>query len=210
MDDALLSAFDSAGQRCSSARVLFLQDDIADKTIAMLAGALAELRVGDPMLIETDVGPIIDEPARLTLSAHAQRMAHKGRLIARAKLAPETRFGIFFAPMLVEIERLSLLEREVFGPILHVVRFARDRLDKVCEAINATGYGLTLGLHTRIDATVDDVRARVRVGNMYVNRSQIGAVVGVQPFGGEGFPARGRKPAARIISTASPPSACSR
>jgi len=193
VDDALTSAFDSAGQRCSSARLLFLQDDIAEKTIAMLAGALAELRVGDPMEIATDIGPIIDEPARDALEAHAKRMMREGKLIAQAKLGPETSAGIFFAPLLVEIDSAALLTREVFGPVLHVVRFARDKLNKACEAINASGYGLTLGLHTRIDATVEEIVARVRVGNIYVNRSQIGAVVGVQPFGGEGLSGTGPK-----------------
>jgi RHH-type proline utilization regulon transcriptional repressor/proline dehydrogenase/delta 1-pyrroline-5-carboxylate dehydrogenase len=193
VDDALASAFDSAGQRCSSARLLFLQDDIADKTIKMLSGALEELRVGDPMEIETDIGPIIDEAAREALEAHTRRMLSEGKLIAAAKLPPETSAGIFFAPMLFEIERASLLTREVFGPILHVVRFARGALGKVCEAVNATGYGLTLGLHTRIDAVADEVFARVRVGNIYVNRSQIGAVVGMQPFGGEGLSGTGPK-----------------
>ena len=191
--DAVDSAFRSAGQRCSALRVLFLQDDVAERMIDMLAGAMAELRVGDPGLLEIDVGPVIDETARDVLQAHADRMVTVGRLIARTPLREGTKNGIFFAPHAFEIDGIERLEREVFGPILHVVRFGRDRLDAVIDAINGSGYGLTLGIHSRIDTTVAHIRRRARVGNIYVNRNQIGAVVGVQPFGGEGLSGTGPK-----------------
>jgi RHH-type transcriptional regulator, proline utilization regulon repressor / proline dehydrogenase / delta 1-pyrroline-5-carboxylate dehydrogenase len=191
--DVVLSAFDSAGQRCSAARLLFVQDDIADRLIAMLKGAIAEIKVGDPADYATDVGPVIDEDARRGLEAHKQRMAREARTIIDLQLPPETGHGIFVAPCAYEIDNISMLKREVFGPVLHVVRYRADRLDKVCEAINATGYGLTLGLHTRIERTMEEVRRLVRVGNMYVNRNQIGAVVGAQPFGGEGLSGTGPK-----------------
>ena len=191
--DAVMSAFDSAGQRCSALRVLFLQSDIADKVLKLLSGAVAELKIGDPMQLDTDIGPVIDGEALAMLDAHAQRMAREGRVVAEAALSGETRDGFFFAPKAYEIDGLSRLEREIFGPILHVVRFQASHLDKVCEAINATGYGLTLGVHTRIQETADFVRAHARVGNLYVNRNQIGAVVGVQPFGGEGLSGTGPK-----------------
>jgi len=191
--DALTSAFDSAGQRCSALRVLFVQRDIADRVVEMIKGATAELKIGDPMKLETDIGPVIDGAALGELEAHAKRMTREGRLIAEAKLSDETRDGFFFAPRAFEIDAISRLEREVFGPILHVVRYDADKLDKVCDAINATGYGLTLGVHTRVQETADFIRARAKVGNLYVNRNQIGAVVGVQPFGGEGLSGTGPK-----------------
>ena len=191
--DAVASAFDSAGQRCSAARILFAQDDIAERLIAMLKGAMAELKVGDPRQYETDVGPVIDREAKATLDEHKARMARTGKTILDVKLDRSHEAGTFVSPAAFEIGNLKPLDREVFGPVLHVVRFAGDRLPQVCEALNATGYGLTLGLHTRIETTVEDVRARVRVGNLYVNRNQIGAVVGAQPFGGEGLSGTGPK-----------------
>ena len=192
--DAVMSAFDSAGQRCSALRVLFLQADIADKVLKLLEGAVAELKVGDPMKLDTDIGPVIDAEALAMLQAHAARMKVEGRLIVEASLdAAETAAGHFFAPRAYEIDGIARLEREVFGPILHVVRYQASHLPQVCEAINRTGYGLTLGVHTRIQETADFVRARARVGNLYVNRNQIGAVVGVQPFGGEGLSGTGPK-----------------
>jgi RHH-type proline utilization regulon transcriptional repressor/proline dehydrogenase/delta 1-pyrroline-5-carboxylate dehydrogenase len=191
--DAVTSAFDSAGQRCSALRVLFLQNDIAPRVLKLLAGAMAELKVGDPMKLDTDIGPVIDGEALAMLDAHAKRMGREGRVIAEAALSAETKDGFFFAPRAFEIDAIAQLEREVFGPILHVVRYEAHALDKVCDAINATGYGLTLGLHTRIQETADFVRGRMRVGNLYVNRNQIGAVVGVQPFGGEGLSGTGPK-----------------
>jgi RHH-type transcriptional regulator, proline utilization regulon repressor / proline dehydrogenase / delta 1-pyrroline-5-carboxylate dehydrogenase len=191
--DVIASAFDSAGQRCSAARVLFVQDDVAARIIPMLKGAMAELKIGDPFDYATDIGPVIDEDARKGLEAHKARMAKEAKTVIDLKLPPETHAGTFVSPAAYEIPKLGVLTREVFGPVLHVVRFDGSRLAEVCDAINATGYGLTLGLHTRIETTVDEVRARVKVGNMYVNRNQIGAVVGAQPFGGEGLSGTGPK-----------------
>jgi RHH-type proline utilization regulon transcriptional repressor/proline dehydrogenase/delta 1-pyrroline-5-carboxylate dehydrogenase len=191
--DAISSAFDSAGQRCSSARVLFLQEDVADKILDMILGAMDELVMGDPFDLTTDIGPIIDEEARANLEKHVKRMTSEARLLKALALDPALEHGVFFPPHVFAIERMDILKREVFGPILHVVRFEAGRLDAVCDAINASGYGLTLGLHSRIDATADFVRERVRAGNMYVNRNQIGAVVEAQPFGGEGLSGTGPK-----------------
>jgi len=191
--DVLLSAFDSAGQRCSALRVLFVQDGIADRVLTMLAGAMQELVIGDPALIATDIGPVIDAEARAALEAHAARMRQQGRVIAERTLPAGAAHGTFFAPRAYEIPTLGLVEREVFGPILHVVRWQGDRLDAVLEAIDATGYGLTLGIHSRIDETIRTIAARLRVGNVYVNRSIIGAVVGAQPFGGERLSGTGPK-----------------
>ncbi len=191
--DVLVSAFQSAGQRCSALRVLFLQDDVADKILTMLAGAMEELAVGDPARLSTDIGPVIDAEAKAALDVHAARMSAAGRLIQRCNLSPGCERGHFFAPAAFEIPALSILEREVFGPILHVIRYPADRLDTVIEAINGTGYGLTLGIHSRIDSTVAYIHSRLRVGNAYVNRNMIGAVVGVQPFGGEGLSGTGPK-----------------
>jgi RHH-type proline utilization regulon transcriptional repressor/proline dehydrogenase/delta 1-pyrroline-5-carboxylate dehydrogenase len=174
--DALASAFGSAGQRCSALR-----------------GAMDELTVGDPGQWSTDIGPVIDEDARRVLEEHAERITREGRLIHRARLAPGTEHGTFFAPLAVEIDSLKRLPREVFGPILHVIRYPARALEQVIEEINATGYGLTLGIHSRIDATVEQIVRAVRVGNCYVNRTMIGAVVGVQPFGGEGLSGTGPK-----------------
>ena len=191
--DAIASAFDSAGQRCSALRVLFLQEDVADKMLEMILGAMDQLRIGDPMDLATDVGPVIDEPSRETLELHAARMVREAKLLRKLPLGYEHEQGVFFAPHVFEIGSIGVLEREVFGPILHVVRYSADKLDKVCEAINGTGYGLTLGIHTRIESTAAFIRERVKVGNIYVNRNQIGAVVGVQPFGGEGLSGTGPK-----------------
>jgi RHH-type proline utilization regulon transcriptional repressor/proline dehydrogenase/delta 1-pyrroline-5-carboxylate dehydrogenase len=191
--DVLDSSFRSAGQRCSALRVLCVQDDIAPRVLAMLAGAMLELRIGDPGLLATDLGPVIDETAKRRLEQHAARMLREARLIRRVPLGSELERGCFFAPLAFEIGRIDQLEGEVFGPILHVVRFAGDRLEDVVDAINGTGYGLTLGVHSRIDQTVDLVLERARAGNIYVNRNMIGAVVGVQPFGGEGLSGTGPK-----------------
>ncbi len=191
--DVLVSSFQSAGQRCSALRVLLVQDDIAEKLEAMLVGAMAELEVGDPALLATDVGPVIDDAAKETLDAHARQMAQEGELLHCVPPGPGTDHGSFVAPRAFRIDRLARLEREVFGPILHVIRWQADRLDQVLEAVNATGYGLTLGIHSRIDSTVRHIHERLRVGNAYVNRNMIGAVVGVQPFGGEGLSGTGPK-----------------
>jgi RHH-type proline utilization regulon transcriptional repressor/proline dehydrogenase/delta 1-pyrroline-5-carboxylate dehydrogenase len=191
--DALSSAFDSAGQRCSALRVLFVQDDVADKMLKIILGAMDELKIGDPMRLDTDVGPVIDEAARDMLQRHAERMRREAKLLRRLEVPPELSNGMFFAPHAFEIDSLARLQGEVFGPALHVVRYSADSLGRVCEAINATGYGLTLGIHSRIEETAAFVRDRVRAGNIYVNRNQIGAVVGVQPFGGEGLSGTGPK-----------------
>jgi RHH-type proline utilization regulon transcriptional repressor/proline dehydrogenase/delta 1-pyrroline-5-carboxylate dehydrogenase len=193
VQDVLMSAFNSAGQRCSALRVLCLQADIAERVITMLKGAMAELAIGDPALLSTDVGPVIDEDARASLQKHAERMAREGSLLYQCTLPPDAENGLFFAPRAFEIDRIGRLEREVFGPILHVVRWQRSRLDQLLDAIAATGYGLTLGIHSRIDETVEAVHRRLKVGNTYVNRNMIGAVVGVQPFGGEGLSGTGPK-----------------
>ncbi len=190
--DAIASAFRSAGQRCSALRVLYLQDEVADRIITLLAGAMDELRVGDPGLLETDVGPVIDADALAVLSSHVHRLDATARHIRTTPL-PDGLHGTYFAPRVYEVDGIDVLEREVFGPILHVARFASDRLDEVVDLINATGFGLTLGIHSRIDETVERIRRRARVGNIYVNRNQIGAVVGVQPFGGEGLSGTGPK-----------------
>jgi delta-1-pyrroline-5-carboxylate dehydrogenase (PutA C-terminal domain) len=191
--DAVTSAFDSAGQRCSALRVLFLQDDVADKMLDMVLGATDELRLGDPFDLATDIGPVINEAARETLERHAEKMTREAKLLKKLPLGPEHKNGVFFPPHVFAIDSIAVLEREVFGPVLHVVRYSAGHLDKVCEAINATGYGLTLGIHTRIESTAAFIRDRVKVGNVYVNRNQIGAVVGVQPFGGEGLSGTGPK-----------------
>jgi RHH-type proline utilization regulon transcriptional repressor/proline dehydrogenase/delta 1-pyrroline-5-carboxylate dehydrogenase len=191
--DVMASAFDSAGQRCSALRVLYVQEDIAPRVLALLSGTLAELRLGDPLRPDTDIGPVIDADAHAALSAHVARLAREGRLIARAQLPESPHGSHFFAPQAWEIGSITELTREVFGPILHIVRFRADELDSVCTAVNATGYGLTLGVHSRIQETADRVRAQARVGNLYVNRNQIGAVVGAQPFGGEGLSGTGPK-----------------
>ena len=193
VSDVLISAFDSAGQRCSSLRLLYVQVDIADRLLAMLAGAMTELVVGDPALLATDVGPIIDAPAREALEQHAQRMAREGHLLYQCALPAGTEHGTFFAPRVFQIDGAERLPGEVFGPILHVVRWHADRLNAVLDEIAATGYGLTLGIQSRIDETTRYILARLHIGNSYVNRSMIGAIVGVQPFGGEGLSGTGPK-----------------
>ena len=191
--DAIASAFRSAGQRCSAARVLFVQEEVAGKIIAMLAGAMAELVVGDPALPATDVGPVIDRQGQAALEAHVARMSGAGKLLARAPLGAATAKGTFVAPALIEIDALSRLPGEVFGPVLHVIRWPAGRLPAVLEEIEATGYGLTLGVQSRIDATARFVFARTTTGNVYVNRNQVGAAVGAQPFGGGGLSGTGPK-----------------
>jgi RHH-type proline utilization regulon transcriptional repressor/proline dehydrogenase/delta 1-pyrroline-5-carboxylate dehydrogenase len=191
--DALASAFDSSGQRCSALRVLFVQDDVADKMLAILLGAMDELKLGDPMRLDTDIGPVIDEDARAMLERHVTRMTGEAKLLRKLAVPAELSNGIFFAPHAFEIDSLDRLKREVFGPVLHVIRYSADSLGKVCDAINATSFGLTLGVHSRIEDTADFVRSRIHAGNIYVNRNQIGAVVGVQPFGGEGLSGTGPK-----------------
>ena len=193
--DAIASAFDSAGQRCSALRVLCLQEDIAERTLRMLAGAMAELQMGHPARLAVDVGPVIDEDARAGIERHVAAMQARGRRVQRlARGAAQSMVrGSFVVPTLIEIAHLSELQREVFGPVLHVVRWRSDGLDALLAQIKATGYGLTLGLHTRIDETIEYVTAQAAAGNLYVNRNIVGAVVGVQPFGGEGLSGTGPK-----------------
>ncbi len=191
--DALLSAYDSAGQRCSALRVMFVQHDIAEKVERMLSGALEELRIGDPWLLSTDIGPVIDAEARKMLDDHVELLRSAARPVYDRRLPKHLPPGEFVAPAAFAIDDIGFLKGEVFGPILHIVRYAADRLDNVVDAINATAFGLTLGIHSRLDETVARIVARARVGNLYVNRSMIGAVVGVQPFGGEGLSGTGPK-----------------
>jgi len=191
--DIVVSAFQSAGQRCSALRLLFVQEDIADDLLQMLAGAMAELVVGDPARLATDVGPLISETAKQEIGRHVEQMKREARLIHECALDADAADGHFLAPVAFELERAEQLTGEVFGPVLHVVRFSAEELEQVVDAINASGYGLTLGLHSRIDSAVERVTARARVGNVYVNRNQIGAVVGAHPFGGEGLSGTGPK-----------------
>jgi RHH-type transcriptional regulator, proline utilization regulon repressor / proline dehydrogenase / delta 1-pyrroline-5-carboxylate dehydrogenase len=191
--DAVTSAFDSAGQRCSALRLLCLQDEVANRMIKMLLGAMEELRIGDPFDYATDIGPVIDEDAMRALKAHKTRMRGEAKELIDLRLPDACRNGTYVTPAAFEIGSASVLDREVFGPILHVVRYSRGSLDRLCASIEGTGYGLTLGIHSRIASTVEYIAERVRVGNIYVNRNQIGAVVGVQPFGGEGLSGTGPK-----------------
>ncbi len=191
--DVISSAFQSAGQRCSALRVLFVQEDVADQMISMIAGAMEALKVGDPGKLETDVGPVIDQAAKKVLDDHLKWLDKNAKKICRLKPPKEAANGCFVPPALYEIQSLSQLNQENFGAILHVVRFAGDELDKVVDAINTTGFGLTLGLQSRIDTVRDYVEEHARVGNFYVNRNQIGAVVESQPFGGEGLSGTGPK-----------------
>jgi RHH-type proline utilization regulon transcriptional repressor/proline dehydrogenase/delta 1-pyrroline-5-carboxylate dehydrogenase len=188
-DDVVTSAFRSAGQRCSALRLLFVQDDVADRMIEMIAGAARELKLGDPADPATHVGPVIDAEAKEKLEAHIARMKQE----ARAHFAGTAPAGNFVAPHIFELSNAGQLTEEVFGPILHVVRYGADALESVLRSIERTGYGLTLGIHSRIDDSVDDIVARLKVGNIYVNRNMIGAVVGVQPFGGFGLSGTGPK-----------------
>lgn len=194
--DVVASAFDSAGQRCSALRVLCLQEEAADRIVAMLQGAMAESRIGDPARLAVDVGPVIDIEAREGIERHVEAMRARGRRVFRAAWNTEagaTAGGTFVVPTLIELDDIAELEREIFGPVLHVVRYRRADLDRLMERIAATGYGLTMGLHTRIDETIARVVGAAHAGNVYVNRNMVGAVVGVQPFGGEGLSGTGPK-----------------
>jgi len=191
--DAVASGFNSAGQRCSALRVLLLQQEIAPRVLELLAGYMEELQIGDPALLATDVGPVIDRDALRMLEQHGEQITAAAPWHHRTRLPPAAKVGRFFAPLAVEVPSLKALEREVFGPIVHVVRYKASELDKVVDAVNAMGYGLTLGVHTRIDSVAHRIASRARVGNVYVNRNMIGAVVGVQPFGGTGLSGTGPK-----------------
>jgi RHH-type proline utilization regulon transcriptional repressor/proline dehydrogenase/delta 1-pyrroline-5-carboxylate dehydrogenase len=191
--DAVASGFNSAGQRCSALRLLIVQEEIAPRVLELLAGHMDELVVGDPAVLATDVGPVIDREALAMLEAHAQKVTAGARWSHRVRLPAACAAGRFFAPLAVEIVRIEDLEREVFGPIVHIVRYEAAKLDEVVDAVNARGYGLTLGVQTRIDSLAQHIARRARVGNVYVNRNMIGAVVGVQPFGGCGLSGTGPK-----------------
>jgi RHH-type proline utilization regulon transcriptional repressor/proline dehydrogenase/delta 1-pyrroline-5-carboxylate dehydrogenase len=188
-DDVVTSAFRSAGQRCSALRLLFVQDDVADRMIEMIAGAARELSIGDPCELATHIGPVIDADAKQRLEAHIARMKKQAR-VHFAGTAPD---GLYVAPHIFELSDADQLTEEVFGPVLHLVRYPADRLDRVLQSIERSGYGLTLGIHSRIDDTIEAVVDRLSVGNVYVNRNMIGAVVGVQPFGGHGLSGTGPK-----------------
>ncbi len=194
--DVVNSAFDSAGQRCSALRVLCLQEDVADRVLAMLKGAMNELTMANPDRLSTDVGPVIDEEARGNIVRHIDAMRAKGRRVHQsdpnAAQGASCRHGTFVPPTLIELDSIDELKREVFGPVLHVVRYARAALDTMIAQINGTHYGLTMGIHTRIDETIAQI-VQPDVGNLYVNRNIVGAVVGVQPFGGEALSGTGPK-----------------
>ena len=201
VDDVISSGFQSAGQRCSALRVLFLQEDIADGVITMLKGALAELHIGNPAKLSTDVGPVIDQKALDALNAHADYMKTHGKLLYQCELLGEKSGNevndedghFFFAPRLYEISDINVLTKEVFGPCVHIVRFKGNEIEQVIEKVNGTGFGLTMGIHTRIEHRAVDLARLSRAGNIYINRNMIGAIVGVQPFGGRGLSGTGPK-----------------
>lgn len=193
VQDVMLSAFGSAGQRCSALRVLYVQKDIADRIISLLQGAMQELSIGNPSLHSTDIGPVIDEDARQSLQGHIERMKKEAKLLAECELPADCAKGSFIAPVAFEIDHIGQLEKEHFGPVLHVIRYEAERLPEVIKQINSTGYGLTLGIHSRNEVTATFIEERVKVGNIYINRNQTGAVVGVQPFGGQGLSGTGSK-----------------
>ncbi|WP_166263508.1 bifunctional proline dehydrogenase/L-glutamate gamma-semialdehyde dehydrogenase PutA [Marinobacter caseinilyticus] len=188
--DVLASSFQSAGQRCSALRMLYVQKDIAENLLEMLYGAMEELGIGDPWLLSTDVGPVIDEAARKKIVDHCDKFERKGRLLKKLQV-PEK--GTYVSPAVISVSGIEEMEEEIFGPILHVATFEAKDIDKVVDAVNAKGYGLTFGIHTRVDRRVERIAGRIKVGNVYVNRNQIGAIVGSQPFGGEGLSGTGPK-----------------
>ncbi|NCS62366.1 MAG: L-glutamate gamma-semialdehyde dehydrogenase, partial [Rhodoferax sp.] len=191
--DVLASAFDSAGQRCSALRLLCVQDDVAERVIGMLKEAMREWVMGNPDHMHTDIGPVIDVEAKTQIERHITRMQSEQQGVTRMARDESAGQGYFVLPTLIEIDAIERLQREVFGPVLHVLRYPREQLDQVLDAINATGYGLTFGVHSRIDETIAKVSKKAQAGNIYVNRNVIGAVVGVQPFGGMGLSGTGPK-----------------
>jgi len=193
VQDVIASAFDSAGQRCSALRVLCVQQDVADRVLNMLKATMNELRVGRPDRFSTDIGPVISDAARDMIAAHIAAMRQQGRPVHQAPLSDECRHGTFVAPTLIEIDDLSSLTREIFGPVLHVLRYRGDEADTLIDRINALGYGLTFGLHSRVDNSIAHITSRIDVGNIYINRNIVGAVVGIQPFGGHGLSGTGPK-----------------
>lgn len=202
VDDVIASAFHSAGQRCSALRVLYLQDAIADKVMAMLNGAMQSVRVGDPTLLATEIGPVIDQRAKQMLDTHVEEISAKARQSFCVPVPDELyQRGNFFQPRVYEIDSIAQLQQEVFGPILHVIRYRSRDLDKVIEQINSTGFGLTMGVHSRIEAIANRIYRKTAVGNTYINRTTIGAVVGVNPFGGAGLSGTGPKAGGRLYIT---------
>ncbi len=192
--DVIASAFQSTGQRCSALRMLYVQSGIEARLLEMLAGAMDELSIGDPWKLDSDLGPVIDNEARAAIIDYCESARRKGRLIKAIVLPERVKCdGWFVAPAVIRVNSIADIPREIFGPVLHVASFEADRLDSVVDEINERGFGLTFGLHTRIDDRVQRVTERIRVGNVYVNRNQIGAVVGSQPFGGEGMSGTGPK-----------------
>ncbi|QAV25080.1 trifunctional transcriptional regulator/proline dehydrogenase/L-glutamate gamma-semialdehyde dehydrogenase [Proteus hauseri] len=195
--DVMASAYDSAGQRCSALRILCIQEEVADHTIEMLKGAMAQANIGDPSLLSTDIGPVIDKEAKIGIDRHIQAMRTEGRSVYQATHNSLPKHiennSTFVQPTLIELDKVSSLKKEIFGPVLHVVRYASQDLPTLLNEINATGYGLTMGVHTRIDETIAYIATHAKVGNLYVNRNMVGAVVGVQPFGGEGLSGTGPK-----------------
>lgn len=191
--DVMQSAFNSAGQRCSALRVLYLQEDIADRVITLLSGHMQELTIGEPRHLSTDIGPVIDHAAQQALEKHIQQFEQAGKLIYRCKNPEQLSNGYYVQPAIIELKTIQQLTKEVFGPILHIIRYNANDLDRVIDEINACGYGLTLGIHSRIENRTEAIRQRVKVGNVYVNRNMVGAVVGVQPFGGCGLSGTGPK-----------------
>lgn len=193
VQDALFSAFNSAGQRCSALRVLFVQEEIADKVIHLIAGALETMKLNDPGELSTDIGPVIDQDALDKLKQHEAKLSSSAKLVGKAWLPDRLQHGLYFAPCAYEIPSFDWLTEEIFGPVLHIVRYRENQLDEIVDSINRKGYGLTMGIHSRIDQTIERIIAKARVGNIYVNRNIIGAVVGTQPFGGEGLSGTGPK-----------------
>jgi RHH-type proline utilization regulon transcriptional repressor/proline dehydrogenase/delta 1-pyrroline-5-carboxylate dehydrogenase len=191
--DVIRSAFASAGQRCSALRVLFVQEDIADRIVALIQGAMQELSVGTPYLHSTDVGPVIDSAAKTKLMQHIDIMTENEKKVAQLALSDMHEHGDFVPPTAFEITDISCLKEEQFGPILHIVRYKASELAQVVEQINQTGFGLTMGIHSRNETTYRWIEKHARVGNCYINRDQVGAVVGVQPFGGQGLSGTGPK-----------------
>ncbi|MDN5247889.1 MAG: bifunctional proline dehydrogenase/L-glutamate gamma-semialdehyde dehydrogenase PutA [Wolbachia endosymbiont of Tyrophagus putrescentiae] len=193
--DALTSAFRSSGQRCSALRVLFIQEDIAENLIKMICGAMQELKIGNPIELSTDIGPIIDKVSMDALSMHLEKMSEDkdATLLSKVPVCADSNNGYFFPPYIYEIKRISQLKQEVFGPILHIIRFDKSKLNEVIDDINNTGYGLTFSLQSRIQSQIDFISKKISVGNVYINRNQIGAVVGMQPFGGRGLSGTGPK-----------------
>jgi RHH-type proline utilization regulon transcriptional repressor/proline dehydrogenase/delta 1-pyrroline-5-carboxylate dehydrogenase len=189
--DAAFSAFNSAGQRCSALRLLCIQEDVADRILELLIGHLDELVVGNPADLATDIGPVIDADARHMLETYVA--GHQNRVIASKALPANCRHGSFVAPTVIELDDPSQLDREVFGPVLHICRYRARDLGETIDAVNAHGYGLTMGLHSRIDTRARAFVDRAQAGNIYINRNMIGAVVGVQPFGGCGLSGTGPK-----------------